>query len=363
MEPIQHQPVKDPKMKAFWERQIRYITASTFMALSSIALWFFSQPDKVYSLTETAPITLASNQTDDNLKATIQEAIAGAKESISIMIFSFIDTDIIDLLRKKAESGINITVIADAVASPDISFKLGPKIRTCPRRAKGLMHSKILVVDHTDVWFGSTNFTPESFFIHANLLIGIRSKELAGEIEQKIGTCLERKSWSDMPIVIKSKDEVIEFYFLPDCKGALDKLLESIETAQKTIHVAMYTFTNARLADALISAHRRGVKVDVVIDFDSAKQTSHKIFVRLKREGIPTACSNRNGLLHHKLAIIDSTLLVTGSANWTKAAFGSNDDVIAFIYPLSIPQQQKLEALWARIQEESKPSLTSSRKE
>jgi phosphatidylserine/phosphatidylglycerophosphate/cardiolipin synthase-like enzyme len=363
MEPLQPKPLKDPKLKAFWERQIRYISMWAFIAIASVLVWLFSQPDKVYSVTESVPIIIASNQTDDNLQKTVKEAIKGAKESVTVMIYSLIDPQIIDALRQKAESGVPVTIIVDAVASQDVAFRLGPKVRVVPRRAKGLMHIKIVVTDHTDVWFGSVNFTPESFFLHANLLIGIRSRELAREVEEKVTTCIEKTKFSNLPIIIKSKDEVVEFCFLPDCKSAIEKLLDSIETAQKSIRVAMYTFTNPRLADALIAAHNRGVAVDVVMDFDSAKETSHKIFVRLKREGVPTSVSNRNGLLHHKLAIIDSSLLATGSANWTRAAFASNDDVIAFIYPLTESQEKKMDEVWQRIKEESKPSLTSSKRE
>ena len=130
-----------------------------------------------------------------------------------------------------------------------------------------------------------------------------------------------------------------------------------IRTSEVLIHSSL-----PLLSHALIDAHKRGVDVDVVIDNDSAKQTSRKVFLQLKREGVPVSLSARAGLLHHKLLIVDDEMLVTGSANWTKAAFTSNDDNISFIYPLTQDQKKMLQALWEQIKKESKPSFTSSQK-
>ena len=344
-----------------WEKRLRYPLGATFFAIYMICVYFFYQNEVVYLPHHDTPIHLYSNQTGDDLRQVIKEAMKQAKESIMLMIFSLTDNELIDMLRKKSEEGVEVHIIQDAIATPDIAWKLGPKVKIHKRRDKGLMHQKLLVIDHKQVWLGSTNFTRESLQLHANLLVGILSPELSYSIEKKAADIFANKRIKTPIIKIEGKEN-IDFYFLPDQPEALDHLIKTINTAKKTVKVAMYTFTHPLLAQALVDAHKRGVDVDVVIDSDSAKQTSKKVFVQLKREGVPVSISARTGLLHYKLMIVDDEMLVAGSANWTKAAFTSNDDNISFIYPLTEEQKKMLDALWSQVKKESKPSFTSSRR-
>ena len=73
----------------------------------------------------------------------------------------------------------------------------------------------------------------------------------------------------------------------------------------------------------------------------------------LGKAGIPIRLKTGQGLLHHKFAYIDDTILVNGSANWTQQAFKSNDDFFVVIYPLTSEQQKKMDQLWDVIQHES----------
>jgi phosphatidylserine/phosphatidylglycerophosphate/cardiolipin synthase-like enzyme len=228
------------------------------------------------------------------------------------------------------------------------------------------MHNKILIIDGSQVWFGSTNFTRDSLLLHANILIGVQSADLASSCQEKANAFMHKSKWRSPAITIQGKDgstngergTTIHFFFLPDSAHALEKVIDSVATAQKTIRVAMYTFTHPRLIQALVEAHRRGVDVDIVMDYESAKQTSSKAFQRFKREKMNVSVSNRKGLLHYKLALIDD-MLIAGSANWTKAAFTINDDNIAFISPLTAVQQAKLISMWQAIKRESKLSFSS----
>lgn len=343
----------------YWERQLRYPVAATVFAVYVILSYLYLKEETIYLPKDTTPVTFYSNQTGNDLRKTLLAAINEAKESITIFIFSLTDPHIMNALKKQADNGVKINLIQDAVATKDIERRVGPKVSLYKRRTKGLMHDKIVVVDHKLVWFGSVNFTPESFQLHANLFIGIQSKELAAEIEKKGASIFEERRYKAPPITIKAKEQTIEFFFLPDVTQAEQKLLKAIETAKKSVKVAMYTFTNKKLQNALIEAKKRAVDVQVVIDFDSAKHTSAHVFQSLKRAGMNVFVSNRRGLLHHKLVIIDDESLATGSANWTKAAFSTNDDVISFISPLTREQKEFFQALWKVIIFESKPSLTS----
>ena len=127
---------------------------------------------------------------------------------------------------------------------------------------------------------------------------------------------------------------------------ALNKIKKLIDSAQKTIQVASYTFTHMDLCDALIRAHKRGVHVQVLFDKESSNYTSQKVFQKLKKAHIQVYTRTIQGLMHHKFSLIDNEYLITGSANWTKAAFSINDDISMFIYPITNPQKNFMKKNW-----------------
>ena len=371
MDKLRNKPMKKVNLNTLlvWQKRLGFSVGMLCFAIYMLFVYYANQNEVVFLPKKETPVIFYSNQTGDNLKAIVKAALKNAKTSISLMIFSLTDYEIIDLLKEKADEGVQVLVICDAQATPDIEWKLGSNIKICKRRDKGLMHQKLLVIDHVQTYLGSTNFTRESFLLHANLLIGIDSQPLSAMIEKKAHAIQEKQKWKAPVIKIrekegaanKEKEGEIDFYFLPDEPAALDRLLKTIESAKKSVKVAMYTFTHPKLSQALIDAKKRGVHVEVVMDNDSAKQTSRKVFLQLKREKVNVALSARAGLLHYKFVIVDDELLATGSANWTKAAFTANDDNICFINPLTDVQKAKLKEIWDAVKKESKPSFTSSK--
>lgn len=351
---------KKKKQKAIgkrsFEKKLRYPLAMVIFLLYILSIAFFKE-EEVFLPQESTPLIIYSNQTGDDLEKTVREAILQAKESISLMIYTLTDQSIMNALRKKSEEGVKVNLVVDSEATHDIGWIVGPKIKVIRRHKSGIMHNKLLVIDKKQVYYGSTNFTKDSFFTYANLIIGIDSQDLAAQAEKKIEAMQEDLHYQAKTVMISGKEQSIEFCFLPDAHHAQDKLVSLIDTAKKCVKVAMYTFTSQPLSQALANAEKRGVKVEVVMDRDSAKQTSASIYHKLKRLKVPTSISDRKGLLHHKLCIIDDDFLVTGSANWTKAAFKSNDENISFIHPLTDQQKEKLEKLWAVIVQESKSNF------
>jgi len=57
----------------------------------------------------------------------------------------------------------------------------------------------------------------------------------------------------------------IEVYFSPH-GGCTDAIVRELGNAHSTVLVQAYSFTSAPIAKALLEAHRRGVKVQVILD-------------------------------------------------------------------------------------------------
>ncbi len=293
---------------------------------------------------------LYSAQNGDNLKKHLIDSIQRAKSSVLLIIFTLKDPDVIAELRKKAESGVAVTVICDAKATREAKEGLGPKVDLLRRFSEGHMHPKILVIDDEHVWIGSANMTTDSLKHHDNLMTSLHSHDLAAMIWNKANSlheygCDEACSYFSCEV----NGQPIEMSFLPGDKKGKDRVKQMLRSAQKTIRVGMFTFTRFDFAHELIQAKKRGVSVEVALDLSMSRGAGSKIAALLKKEGIPLRINDGKNLFHHKFAYIDSRCLINGSANWTKAAFTQNDDCFLILHHLDETQVAQMELLWEGI--------------
>jgi phosphatidylserine/phosphatidylglycerophosphate/cardiolipin synthase-like enzyme len=63
----------------------------------------------------------------------------------------------------------------------------------------------------------------------------------------------------------QEKSPAIEVYFSPH-GGCTDAIVRELDKAQGTVLVQAYSFTSYRIAKALLDDHKRGVKVEVILD-------------------------------------------------------------------------------------------------
>lgn len=121
----------------------------------------------------------------------------------------------------------------------------------------------------------------------------------------------------------------ISVYFSPD-GGCTDAIVAELNGAKRTIDVQAYSFTSAPIAKALVDAHKRGVKVRVVLDKSqrTAKYTSATF---LFNAGVPVWIDDRHAIAHNKVMLIDGRTIVTGSFNFSKAAEESNAENLLLI--------------------------------
>jgi phosphatidylserine/phosphatidylglycerophosphate/cardiolipin synthase-like enzyme len=117
--------------------------------------------------------------------------------------------------------------------------------------------------------------------------------------------------------------------FTPRSKCA--PLIESeIGLAKHDIAVQAYSFTSAPIADALIQAHERGVKVTVILD-KSQRRAKNSQIKRLLNAGIPVFIDTKVSIAHNKVIIIDNDIVITGSYNFTNNAENKNAENLLVI--------------------------------
>lgn len=344
---------KTPK-RILSARLIKIILSLSATIITTSILWAKAYVEDVRIPHSEQPLELYANQQNDNLKATFQTAIESANNSILMITYSISDPTIIAALNKQAKSGHQVKVICDAKTSPSIEKKLCPQVELIKKFGDGLMHQKILIVDHEKVWLGSANMTSESLNMHGNLVYGIDNIAMASFIEQKATIHEGIDQFLPSHANFTCCDQTIELWWLPCDKIAVERLQKLINTAQKTVRVAMFTWTRFDLAKSVIDASKRNVDTEVVIDYRAGRGAGAKVVAYLKKNKIKVFLSRPGPLLHHKFLYIDGNILVNGSANWTKAAFTQNDDCFIVLKGLSEAQRLKMDQLWKTLIAESR---------
>ena len=260
-------------------------------------------------------------------------------------MYGITDPNVISLLARKAAEGIPVSIEYDKKASsPKLLKTLPPEVHLHASTSKGLMHRKILIIDQTTLFLGSANLTTASLKHHDNLVVGLYCPPLANFLQHP----------TSQSFAFTAEGIQGEIWLLPDKEHkALQQLTATLNSAKRSIQMAMFTLTHPDIANTLIAAHTRGVKVDVAVDYFTARGASKKCVEKLCQAGVTVHLSRGQELLHHKWALIDEEALIMGSANWTKAAFQKNEDFLIFFPKLAPVQTKFLKKLWKTIDLES----------
>lgn len=113
--------------------------------------------------------------------------------------------------------------------------------------------------------------------------------------------------------------------------GCSEKIIEEINNSKASIYVQAYGFTSKTIADSLIKAHLRGVKVQVILDRSNMSKKGYSKLMDLKEAGIDISLDIVPGIAHNKVMIIDEKKVITGSFNFTDAADKRNSENVIII--------------------------------
>jgi len=114
---------------------------------------------------------------------------------------------------------------------------------------------------------------------------------------------------------------------------------KAIEQAKEAILVQAYYFTSIPISEALISAHKRGIKVAILVD--KSQLTAKGPLKKMLRNGIEIFVDVVPGIAHNKVMIIDDDQVITGSYNWTHPAEHYNAENVILICDSAINKAYK----------------------
>lgn len=127
-----------------------------------------------------------------------------------------------------------------------------------------------------------------------------------------------------------------------------------LDTATRSVDVAMYSFTDRELAEELAALARKGVKVRVYRDREQFQQEGQWGNVTttsiLLAAGIEVRVKGARDLMHLKSYAIDGRMLRTGSANWSPTGLKRQDNDVRYEASAEAVErfERKFEEMWGR---------------
>lgn len=120
-----------------------------------------------------------------------------------------------------------------------------------------------------------------------------------------------------------------QVYFSPN-GAATEAIIREINNAKSEILIQGYPFTPSPLAKALVDTHKRGVKVEAILDKSQrkGKHTSATVLASMK---IPTYIDGKHSIAHNNVMIIDNVTVITGPFSFTRAAEEKNAENLLII--------------------------------
>lgn len=108
-------------------------------------------------------------------------------------------------------------------------------------------------------------------------------------------------------------------------------VVEAVDGARSSLLVQAYNFSEPRIVAAIAAAFRRGVAVTVLLDKTSPSQKGAGA-PHLAAEGVPVYIDVKPRIAHNKVMIVDETMVVTGSFNFTTSAWERNAENLLVLH-------------------------------
>ena len=293
---------------------------------------------------------------DESLAAAIDQA----RLSVDVAAYSLNLWSIRDALIHAYKRGAVVRMVmeSDYMEDQEVQKILDAGIPVIGDQREGLMHDKFVVIDRSEVWTGSMNFTTSGAYKDNNNIIRIRSIQVAEDYTSEFNEMFadnlfgpDAGAATPYPSLTINSTPV-EIYFSPE-DGVAAHILSLLQGAQDSIYFMAYSFTADDLGDALRQRAKDGLTVAGVMDDEQIKLNQGTEYDRFKQAGLDVRRDGNAGLMHHKVIIIDHAIVITGSYNFTASAEENNDENVIIIHNADVAAQYLAE--FQRVYDQGQP--------
>jgi phosphatidylserine/phosphatidylglycerophosphate/cardiolipin synthase-like enzyme len=158
----------------------------------------------------------------------------------------------------------------------------------------------------------------------------------------------------------ENKELSVIFSPQPSAQSHNAKIAEIIGQAEQSIDIAMYSFSDTGIQNALAEAAARGVRIRFIFDTGSIQKSGDLTASKAgKIEQLGADIRYVNKIMHHKWMVMDgarddagrakTATIVTGSGNWSFGAASIYDENTLFLkgYPeLALRLQGEFDYMW-----------------
>ena len=273
-------------------------------------------------------------------------AIDQARLSVDVAAYSLNLWSIRDAIIHAHQRGVVVRMVmeSDNMDSDEVQQILDAGIPIVGDQREGLMHDKFVVIDRSEVWTGSMNYTTNGAYEDNNNLIRIRSIQVAEDyttefdemfIENLFGPD-DRAATPNPSLTIDGTP--VEVYFSPD-DGVAAHILTLLQGAQESIYFLAYSFTSNDLGDAIRQRAADGLTVAGVMDDGQVNSNQGTEYDPFEQAGLDVRRDGNPGLMHDKVIIIDRKIVITGSYNFSTSAEERNDENVFIIHNAYVAAQ------------------------
>ena len=299
-----------------------------------------------FELYFTDPTNPIASQGTGGVDGPLVQSIDNARLSIDVAAYSISLNRVRFALIDAHNRGVTVRMVMESSnmdrSDPQALIEAG--IPIIGDEQPGLMHDKFIVIDKSEVWLGSMNFTDSGTYEDNNNLMRVLSTKLAEnyttEFEEMFTDNLfgenVRAATPHPKLTIDNVD--IKNYFSPD-DGVLNVLAPLLNSAQESIYFLAFSFTSNELGDIVRKKAEAGLTVQGVMDEEQVKTNQGTEYDPFLQAGLDVRMDGIDGLMHHKVFIIDEKIVVLGSYNFSQSAEERNDENILIIYNEAIAQE------------------------
>ena len=287
----------------------------------------------------TDPTNPAAKQDSGGVEEAVIASIDTARLSIDCAFYSLSLREVANALLRARDRGVRVRVVMESdnrEKSVPLALIEGG-IPILGDRREGLMHDKFIIIDRSEVWTGSMNYTVSGAYDDNNNLLHIRSIKVAENYlvefeEMYTDDMFGTDSIAATPNPFLTVDGTdVETYFSPDDNVAA-RLLTVLSLAQESIYFLAYSFTSDDIGQLIRDKSTSGVTVEGVMEDAQIRSNQGTEFDLFRQLGLNVRRDGNSGQMHHKVIIIDRSIVITGSYNFTASAEDRNDENLLIIY-------------------------------
>jgi phosphatidylserine/phosphatidylglycerophosphate/cardiolipin synthase-like enzyme len=313
-----------------------------------------------FELYFTNPDSPLSPQGTGGVDGPLVEAIDAARLSIDMAAYSISLNSVRYALINAHERGVTVRIVMESenMDRSDVQALIEAGIPIIGDERPGLMHDKFVVIDRSEVWMGSMNYTDSGAYEDNNNMMRIHSTKLAENYSVEFNEMFEDNMFGPDVVAKTPNPSVtldgtqVDTYFSPD-DHVLTAVYDLLSGANESIYFLAYSFTSNELGDIIRQKADTGLEVKGVMDEEQIASNTGTEFDPFRQAGVDVLIDGNDGLMHHKVFIVDEKIVVLGSYNFSKSAEERNDENIIIVYNEKIAEffMQEFERVYAHAHE------------